>query len=192
MRTADDKHPMLSDIQREIGLTKTRAMLVLALSAITKCLNVSRNMTDQQVAVAADLIIKEYWYYTIPEVKDCLQQALVNEKLYERLDVNVVMQWFRDYDIRRDEKIIEFQSQEKKRHENEIKEPMKVGSSFDEYRQRVAAKAAQGDKQAIEDLKNIESVMASSPLSIEAQRQKEIQFKLFKAQYDKRKTTNSQ
>jgi hypothetical protein len=69
---------------------------------------------------------------------------------------------------------------------------MKVGSSFDEYRQRVAVKAAQGDKQAIEDLKHIESVMASSPLSIEAQRQKEIQFKLFKAQYDKRKTTNSQ
>jgi hypothetical protein len=177
----------IADIKRELGIAGARAIIVIALIDVVKSLNISRNMNDVQVAKTADLIIREYWYYTIPEVKDCLQNAILNEQLYERLDVNIVMKWFKDYDIKRDEKIIGYREQEKSKLENETKEPIIENGGFETYRQRVEAKAAEGDPQAIRDLENIQTVMASSSLSPEAQRRKEIEYRIFKANYDKSK-----
>lgn len=97
------KTPTLGEIKNKVSLDDARAILSLAICEVCDFLNVGKNMSDTQIAITVDLILGNYWYLKPEEVKYCLRRAMMREKVYDRLDGNVILGWIKDYDTERTE-----------------------------------------------------------------------------------------
>ena len=113
-------------------------------------------MNAPQIALTTDLILEEFWYLTVEEIKHCLRKAMRTAKVYDRLDGNIIIGWIREYDYERDEVMVQLNVEEKNRLENGPVEDSGTGISYEEYVAGVKARAAAGDEEAVEILKSIE------------------------------------
>lgn len=91
--------PSLSQIQRVNGFGNAVAVLTLAINEVKEWFNVKNNLTPDQAALTAELILDNPNFYdlTLGNIKACFRHQMMNAKLYDRLDGNIIMQWLRDF-----------------------------------------------------------------------------------------------
>ncbi len=85
------------------GNTTARAAVILALSEPLSYFNVAESMSDVQMAVTTDLIIEEYPYFKMDDLKLCFKNAMKGEygRVYNRIDGQMVLLWLKQYNIDR-------------------------------------------------------------------------------------------
>lgn len=160
------KTPTLAKIRNNVSLTDARALVSLAICEVCDFFNVGKNMTDRQIAVTADLILERYWYLHLEEIKYCFRRAMMRERIYDRLDGNIIMSWLEDYDKVRTETAMQASDQELLQAENEIAEPRQGTMSYAEFKDLLQerAKSIEADAELLAQLQEIEK--AQTPQEI--------------------------
>lgn len=138
--------PALSMVAKELGENHARAIVVILLSEVVGFYNASNTMNDAQVAITTDLIIEEYPYFKIDDLKLAFRNAMKGRygEIYNRLDGSVVMGWLRQYNKERCAKADIESFNEHKR----ISEESDSGLFYDDYRRMLQEKVANGDEEA--------------------------------------------
>lgn len=128
----DSPSPSLAKIKNTLSETEIRALLTIAVGEVCSFFNVGKNMNAAQIALTVDLIIDRFWYFKLEEIKYCFRRAMMREKLFDRLDGNIIIGWLREYDSERTEEAIRLSEQKESEQLNCAKE--KSGSvSFSDY-----------------------------------------------------------
>lgn len=172
--------PNLWEIRENLGIVKTKALIIYALACVAELVNIERNLNEPQMMELADDILTDYGYYKLEEVKYILKRAISSEKLFARLDYNIVMGWFKAYDVERTEHCIDISDQEETEKANRV-EISDNAMSYEQYIAYLQEKADNGDKDAagrLEELTGFQSELTAL-LTPEQQRQKEIEFKKY-------------
>ena len=99
------------------------------------------------------------------------------EKLFDRLDPNIVLGWFADYDAERTEESMRLSDQKEAEARAKIK-PDDNAISFVEYRKTLEERAASGDSEAVGLIEAVEYAthLDNSRLSPEQRHKKELAF----------------
>ena len=114
--------PTLAKIKNEVSLADIRALISIAVCEVCDFFNVGKNMNDAQIALTVDLIIGRFWYFKLEEIKYCFRRAMMREKLFDRIDGNIIIGWLRDYDSERTEEAMRLSDQRESQELNEPKE----------------------------------------------------------------------
>ena len=126
------KTPTLAKIKTEASETDLRALLSSALCEVCDFFNVGKNMNDRQIALTVDLIIDRFWDFKLEEIKFCFRRAMMSEKVYDRIDGNVIISWLIDYDIERSVVVAQLAEEaEKQKYDSPEQDPDAV--SFDDF-----------------------------------------------------------
>jgi|GEM_PF-1110318 len=172
--------PTIAKIKNDVSLDDARALLSIAVCEVCDFFNVGKNMNDAQIALTVDLIIEQFWYFKLEEIKYCFRRAMMREKLFDRLDGNIIMGWLREYDTERTEEAIRIPEQRDTQQVNETADcPEAV--SFEDYVADLRNRALK-DKKAAQVLKEIDN---SSPkrlnlLTNEERVQKDHDFRMWR------------
>jgi len=77
----------------------TLAEIQFSISFLNDNLNINRKMSDQQIEVAANLILEEYYNLSMEDLNLCFKKALKGDygQFYEGLDVMKILGWLRIY-----------------------------------------------------------------------------------------------
>lgn len=169
--------PTLAKIKNDISLNDCRALLSIAICEVCDFFNIGKNMNDTQVALTVDLIIEEFWHLKLEEIKFCLRRAMRNEKLYDRLDGNIIIGWLRAYDNERTEEAMRISDSEAARQANSADENADA-VSYEEYLQDLATRA-KSDNRAASLLSEIENPAPGRMqlASSETRHEKDVAFK---------------
>lgn len=147
--------PTIAKIKNDVSLDDARALLSIAVCEVCDFFNVGKNMNDAQIALTVDLIIEQFWYFKLEEIKYCFRRAMMREKLFDRLDGNIIMGWLREYDTERTEEAIRISEQRDTQQVNETADcPEAV--SFEDYVADLRNRALK-DEKAAEALKEIDN-----------------------------------
>lgn len=172
--------PNLWEIKAALGIVKTKAILFTALIHLARLVNTERNLNEVQIGEIADDIISDYGYMKVEEIKHIFKHGVRNEKIFGRLDYNVVMGWIKDYDARRTEYCIDISNQEETRVANE---PSKSATAmtWGQYMDSLWNLATYADADAVEKLSQIQDVTPSKArlFTAEEKRRREVDFKQF-------------
>lgn len=106
------KTPTIANIKNRVSLDDVRALLSIAICEVCDFFNVGKNMNDSQIALTVDLIIERFWYFKLEEVKYCFRRAMMRDKLFDRLDGNIIIGWLREYDNERTEEAMRISERE--------------------------------------------------------------------------------
>ncbi len=161
-RTIDDvfesNHPTLAAVTASSGGMATRAVVVLLLKEVLDFFNTTQTMSDTQVAVTSDLIIEEYPYFQVDDLKLAFRNAMKGHygEVYNRLDGSVILGWLKKYNAERCARadVISY-----KEHNEHLLEQKEEGCFYAEYRRLLAEKARSGDKEAQAALRRSDEVM---------------------------------
>lgn len=172
--------PNLWEIKAELGIVKTKAVLFTALIHLARLVNVERNLNEVQMGEIANDIVSDYGYMKVEEIKFIFKNAVRSEKIFGRLDYNVVMGWIKEYSTERTELCIDISNQEETRLANETTKSS-AAISWEQYLDNLWSLAFYADADAvgklfqIQDSKQSKSVLLTS----EEKHQKEVDFKQF-------------
>ena len=152
--------PNLATIKNRASRADAQALISLAICEVCEFYNVKQSMSDVQIAMTADLILERFWYLKLEEVKKCFRDAIVNEKVYERLDGSVFLGWLAKYDTERTNIAVDISENEDKAQANNDA-TLLIGDgqprgTYSQYKQRVLQRIEQGDEKAKEELEQIE------------------------------------
>jgi hypothetical protein len=137
----------------KIGDVKTKAIIIYAIAWMAELVNVDRNLTEPQILELSSDILRDYGYIKVEELKYILKRG-VKSKIYARLDYNVVMNWFKDYDNERTEIAMDISDQESSQQENDITvAPDSI--TWGQYLERLQRLSQQGDATATARLDEI-------------------------------------
>lgn len=170
--------PTLAKIKNSASETDARALLYIALCEVCDFFNVGKNMSDTQIALTADLIIESYWYMKLEEIKFCFRRAMRREKLFDRLDGNIILGWLKEYDTERTEEAMRKSDQEALQIQYQ-QQPSQGAVSFEQYIDSLWNLAYYADPEAVEKLADLQELTATMPLSPEQQHEKELNFKKY-------------
>lgn len=186
--------PTLWDIRNHTDNATAIGLLVKALIYTARLVNVENNLTEDQIGEIANDVLNEMGYLKMEEVKHILKTAVRTKKIYARLDYNVVMGWFEQYDSERTEEAIRIS--DRKAQIAQMEQPSEDGITFEQYAELLRQRADSGDKSAQERLKQIEapSDIGIHCVSREQRKQRDDEFKTFYSKYiiDKHKCQDSQ
>lgn len=146
--------PTIAKIRTIASLTEVRALVSIAICEVCDFVNVGKNMNDIQVALTADMIISSYNHLKLEEIKYCFRRAMCTEKLFDRLDGNIILGWLHDYDMERT--IVAMQCPEKEDCAHSIKED---SITWNEYILALKTAADGGDNEARKKLEDISQLM---------------------------------
>lgn len=143
----------IASIEKELGEAKLRAMMVKWMNAFLNFYSTNGTMGGVQVADTINLIIEEYPHYTQDDFKLFFNMAKKGmfEKIYGRVDGDVILRWLKEYDIHRDTRAQEESIRGAERHKTSV-EVKTEGVSYEEYL-KIKKRADQGDTEAIALLK---------------------------------------
>lgn len=139
--------PTLAKIKNKASEVDARALLYIAICEVCDFFNVGKNMNDTQVAVTIDLILESFWHLRLEEIKYCFRRAMMREKLFDRLDGNIIIGWLREYDVERTEEAMRISEQREMQQVNETSDcPEAV--SFEDYVADLRNRALKDEKAA--------------------------------------------
>lgn len=149
--------------------------------------NVKGNMNAKQIKLTAELILDNDNFYdlTLGNIKSCFRQHMMQDKIYDRLDGNIIIGWLREFksdlaDICENASI--------GRERTKLRDEAAQGGgaiSHKVYMAMLEARANDGDKEAQKTLSGIRKRAAI--LSPEEKRRKDLDFFKFRQQYLKDK-----
>lgn len=141
----------------EFGENHARAIVVILLSEVVDFFNASNTMNDSQVAITTDLIIEEYPYFKIDDLKLAFRNAMKGRygEIYNRLDGSVIMGWLNQYNRERCAKadVISY-------NEHKVRVQEESGLYYDDYRKQLKVLASHGDKSAQEALRRSDDILS--------------------------------
>ena len=175
--------PILSQIKRELGFTTAMIVVSCAIDELREWFNVKNNITPSQVAMTAEMILDNPHFYdfTIGNIKACFRQKMMNTKLYDRLDGNIIIQWLREFKSEMADRC-ELVSEGRDRKNNSQESD---AISHEVYLKMLKHRADNGDQEAIKIIKEYRK--RGKVLSQEEQHQKELEFFKYKQEYLKGK-----
>lgn len=170
--------PTLAKIKNSASRTDARALLSIAICELCDFFNVGKNMNDTQIALTADLILEQYWYLHLEEVKYCFRRAMLREKLFDRLDGNIILGWLAAYDTERTAEAMRLSEQEDSENFNAPALPQgsEPRPTVLEQLRKAADEGLPGAAEAYENL----SAILSRPESEKTQHQKDQEFRQWK------------
>ena len=133
--------PTLAELRKMIprnGEAAVRAVLIYVLNEFRDLVNVGKNLTDLQIGFIATEILANYWYFRFDDIKYLLRRSMSTEKLYDRLDPNIVLGWFSAYDCERTEESVRISEQ--KDAERIAAERAEPGVSFEDFMEGLMAR----------------------------------------------------
>lgn len=149
--------PALVTVAMEFGENHARAIVVILLSEVVDFFNASNTMNDSQVAITTDLIIEEYPYFKIDDLKLAFRNAMKGRygEIYNRLDGSVIMGWLNQYNRERCAKadVISY-------NEHKVRVQEESGLYYDDYRKQLKVLASHGDKSAQEALRRSDDILS--------------------------------
>jgi len=104
--------------------------------------NFNRNMTEMQIVSTAESISELYRHLTLEDLHRCFNKAVAGEygNFYEGLDEPKILNILSQYDIKRDEELIKFRSEESKEHKLQSKEMFTVNPEAIEQYKKIREK----------------------------------------------------
>jgi len=110
-------------------------------------------MSDIQAAMTVDLIIEEYPYLKLDDLKLCFKNAMKMKygNIYNRIDGQVIMSWFRAYNK---ERCAVADNQSWNNHKANLSKETSYtnGLSYEEYRKELERRVEEGDEEAVKAL----------------------------------------
>lgn len=195
VRTASEnirsESPNLAELQRLIpkhGDVAVQTILIHAFNELKDLVNVGKNLTNAQIAYLSQRIMSKYWMLKPEEVKFVLYRGVEREKLFDRLDPNIVLAWFADYDAERTEEAMRLSDQEASQMQYDHK-PSPDAITWEQYIESLWNLAMYADAEAVEKLCDIQNLTNSRMrlMTVEEEHRREFGFQLFKQQYNQRK-----
>ena len=117
------KNPSIANICKATdGESTAKAMLVVLVSRLVKFFNVGKTMNAEQVAATVELILEAYPMYKIDDFVLCFKRAKLGfyGTVYDRMDGNVIFDWFDKYIEERNAEFENIRLKEKKAIEADI------------------------------------------------------------------------
>lgn len=184
--------PTLWDIKEQTDRATAVGLLVLALIHTAKLVNVENNLNEIQIGEIANDVLDDMGYLKMEEVKYILKTAVRTKKIFGRLDYNVVMEWFEDYDRMRTEEAIRVSDRQSEIEQAE--KPSEGGISFEQYKEQLKQRAADGDKEASERLAEIDKpiTIGGKAVSREERERDKDEFRRFKAELIRQRNNDRQ
>lgn len=101
----DSPVPSLAICKRELGEMHARAILVMIITDTALFFNTGQNMNQDQIAQLTDMILQDYYYLKIDDLKLCFKNAMKGRygQVY-RIDGPVILSWLEKY---KQERLIE-------------------------------------------------------------------------------------
>lgn len=95
--------PALIEVEKAYGYEFLQAYLEGWIVNLREFVNVGKKMTDMQTFETAMIILQDYKYLTIADINLLFKRAKSGYygKLYDRLDGQIILDWFRLYDKER-------------------------------------------------------------------------------------------
>ena len=109
------------------GLDKVKAMLEILVVDFCNYLNIGKNMNgDQQIPQTCELILKEYYYFSVEEFKLFFENAKKAKfgSIYDRVDGNLIFQWLQVFSDQRDVISDKKAKSQSNQHKKEISAPL--------------------------------------------------------------------
>lgn len=152
-------------IKKTLGYSAARAACVLMIADVTEFFNTGETMSDIQIAMTVDLIIEEYPYFKMDDLRLCFKNAMKQKygRIYNRIDGAIIMGWLQQYNKDRCMVADNVSYNEHKAFLAEENKPTE-GMFYEEYRNELQRRASLGDEDALKALEisdNIQSLFAS-------------------------------
>lgn len=150
--------PSLGMLVKELGENRARAVVVLLLEEVVSFFNASNTMEDTQVAFTTDMIIEEYPYFKVDDMKLALRNGMKGKygEIYNRLDGSVIMGWLRQYNRERCARADILSHNDHK----QLNEAESNCLYYEDYRRMLQEKAANGDQEAKKALNRSNDTLA--------------------------------
>jgi hypothetical protein len=106
--------PYINQIKREQGEPFCEKFIMLWLVYLNEMLNLNKPMTESQIRLCSAQLLAEYGYLKITELTLIFKRILSGEygEFYERLGIDKLLKFFREYDKERFEFIDEQRQRE--------------------------------------------------------------------------------
>ncbi len=187
----EDERPDTAITLSQCGRALTRDQQVMYVSMlileVNDFFNVKGKMTARQMRITAELILDNDSFYdlTLGNIKACFRERMMTEKLYDRLDGNIIISWLRQF---KSDLADQCENRSIGRERERQREESKGGAgaiTHATYMAMLEARANDGDEDAARTLADIRRRAAVK--SPEQQRQEEMDYMRYKAQYLKKK-----
>lgn len=180
------EQPNIAQLQLLIpkhGDMAVKLIIMHALKEVRDFFNVGKNMTNPQITITAELIMSQYWYFKIEDIKLCLRRAMMRENLFDRLDGNIILGWLREYDNERTEEAMRISENEESQERCKLL-PSPGAMSYREWLDNLEERALTDQEAAtlLEQIKNAPQQRLTL-LSSEERAKKDHDFKMWK-QFD--------
>lgn len=178
---------MLSHYKRSLDRDKQLMYLSMMIMEVNDFFNVKGNMNTKQIKLTAELILDNPNFYdiTLGNIKACFRQRMMSEKIYDRLDGNLIIGWLREFKSEMAdhcETVNEGNDRIRQREE----QSGGVGAiSHATYMAMLETRVNDGDEEAADILNEYRK--RSRVLSKEDQHRKDIEFLKYKANYDRQR-----
>ena len=96
---ASKTSPALSELKKNKGEQTALGVLVALMDECQQYFNLQQPMNAQQLMLTAELIMEEYYYLRIEELRVCFRMAMKGEfgPVYNRIDGQVFFEWIMKY-----------------------------------------------------------------------------------------------
>ena len=156
----------------DTDLSHARQMVIDAICETQTAKREDRHFPDyatlNEIALTVDLILESFWYFKLEEIKYCFRRAMMREKLFDRLDGNIIIGWLREYDAERTEEAMSL-SDAQAAHEDRVSSG---AMSWAEYHDRLTSAAANGDAEAMAKIAEINDVRSDNKMKVLTKEQK--------------------
>lgn len=177
----------LSQYKRSLTREQQLMYISLMIAEVNDFFNVKGNMNAKQIKLTAELILDNDSFYdlTLGNIKACFRQKMMTEKLYDRLDGNIIIGWLREFKS----ELSDYCEAAKIRQEREsVQEQNKDCAgpiAYNVYLEMLKHQASRGDDHAARTLADIKR--RPRVISEEEKRRKELDFFKYKQEYLKSK-----
>lgn len=95
----DSKAPSIGALQRENGLKFTQGLINVWLIYLNEMLNLNKPMSETQVKLCSSMILDEFYALKISDLTILFKRIISGQygEFYERLSIDKVMTFFRQY-----------------------------------------------------------------------------------------------
>lgn len=106
--------PSINEVKRKHGEQFCEKFIMLWLVYLNEILNLNKPMTEAQIRLCSSQLLNEYGYLKITELTLIFKRVLSGEygEFYERIGIDKLLKFFRDYDKERFQFVVEERQRE--------------------------------------------------------------------------------
>lgn len=179
---------MISRLKR--GLPREQQIMAVSLLIIevNDFFNVKGNMNAKQIKITAEMILDNPGFFdlTLGNIKACFRQRMMGEKIYDRIDGNIIIGWLRQFKSDMADWCENFNLGRDRERERKEMSGGAGAISHNAYLAMLEARANDGDQEAQKILDTYHARASATPSKADLER-KEAEFRKYKFEYLKSK-----